>query len=112
MSTLHSKSQAALHETKIFVRLAHNVVDLPQQLQLHVGILLEEQQHEEEADGQRVWRRDHHLQHALPHVLRRQLTMTLESHRHTSKDRAAAEEAQTFASLEKRQQELSLNRIE
>lgn len=93
------------------MRLAHNVVDLPQQLQLHVGILLEEQQHEEEADGQRVWRRDHHLQHALPHVLRGQLTMTLESHRQ-SKDGAAAEEAQTFASLEKRQQEHSLNRIE
>lgn len=79
-----------------FVRLAHNGVNLLQQLQLHVGVLLEEQQHEEEADGQRVWRCDHHLQHTLPHVLRRQIAVTLESHRRNGEDSAAAEEAPTF----------------
>lgn len=63
-------------------RLAHNSVYLLQELQLNVRVLFKQQQHEEEADGQRVGRRDHHLQHALHHVLSREFPVILDTHTH------------------------------
>lgn len=63
--------------------LTYDCVNLLQQLQLHIWMLFEEQQHEEEADGQSVWCCDHHLQHTLPHVVCRQLAVVLNTHTHT-----------------------------
>ena len=65
------------------VTLAHNSVYLLQKLQLHVRVLLEQHQHKEEADGERIGRRDHHLQHALHHILSRELPLGLDEHTHT-----------------------------
>lgn len=59
--------------------LAYNSVYLLQQLQLDLWILLEEQQHEEEADGQSVRCGDHHLQHTLSHILSRQFSTVLKT---------------------------------
>lgn len=61
--------------------LTYNGVDLLQQLQLHVWMLLEEQQHEEQTDGQSIRGCDHHLQHTLGHILTRQFTSGLHAHR-------------------------------
>lgn len=63
----------------VFRALTYNGVYLPEHLQLHIWILFEQQQHEEEADGQSVGRRDHHLQHTLHHVLSRQLAVVLKN---------------------------------
>lgn len=63
--------------------LAHYSVYLLQKLQLHVRVLFEQHQHEEEADGERIRRRDHHLQHALHHVLSREFPMGLNAHMRT-----------------------------
>lgn len=69
---------------KVLSPLADNCVYLLQQLQLHVWMLFEQQQHEEEADGQSVWCCDHHLQHTLPHILCRQFAVVLKTHTSTS----------------------------
>lgn len=58
-------------------QLTNNGVYLLQQLELNMWVLFEQQEHEKEADGQSVRSCDHHLQHALPHVLSRQLTVAL-----------------------------------
>lgn len=46
-------------------------------LLLHAGVLLQQHEHEEQTDGKRVWSGDHHLQHTLSHIIRRQLAVVL-----------------------------------
>lgn len=50
---------------------------LPNDLILHARVLLQQQEHEEQTDGKRVRSGDHHLQHALSHIICRQLAVVL-----------------------------------
>lgn len=47
----------------------HDGAHLLHDLLLHVWVLLQQHQHEEQADGQCVGSCDHHLQHTLTHVV-------------------------------------------
>lgn len=48
-------------------------------LLLHDGVLLQQEKHEEQTDGEGVWSGDYHLQHTLPHVVCRQLVVVLQT---------------------------------
>ena len=57
--------------------IAHERGHLFYYLQLHLRVLLEQHEHEEQAYGQSVRGCDHHLQHTLPDVVCRKLSVIL-----------------------------------
>lgn len=66
------RSYSACHGVKLRLRpntVTQHSVHLLHYLQLHVWMLFQQHQHEEDADGKCVGSRNHHLQHALPDII-------------------------------------------